>query len=189
MASKQKIGEILALIKTIYPYFYKDNNIEELRILTKVWEMTFADYEDGELNNAAMLCIQNCKTPPTPADIIEQIEKLRPKRTNEELFAKMSEALQKCNDLQYYFDFTAKTKDGKTQGQEAREKAALLYSELPPSVRLYIGSYGEFLRMAREIDDDTLKYERARFMKAVTDIRQEVKTRQLASADRKKLNQ
>lgn len=54
MASKNKILEVIGAIKTIYPYYAKETNVE---LLVNMWQILFADYADKELEIAFILCV------------------------------------------------------------------------------------------------------------------------------------
>ena len=71
MASKNKIIEMIASIKTIYPYYAKDTDVE---MLVQTWTVLLKDYSDQEIQAAFYKALQTCKMPPTPADIIEKID-------------------------------------------------------------------------------------------------------------------
>ena len=119
--------------------------------------------------------MQECKTPPTPADVIERIKKAE--RANlpspSRAWAKLASTLYDVEDLQYDFRYTAVCEDGKTQGEKAREKCHALWDKLPADVKEYVGSYGELLKMAR-LTDDELKFERARFLKMFPQIQEQM---------------
>ncbi len=179
MANIKKIVELLALIKVTYPYYYKDKSEEEIKMLTNVWNLALSEYTDKEVNDASIICIRECKTPPTPADIIERIKSFNPTQTNEEMWGTMVKSFRKCEDLQYNFGYTFVESNGKTQGQIAKEKCRKMFEDLPEVAKLYIGSYGEFLRISRDCDDETLKFERIRFMKSADDNRKEIQKREM----------
>lgn len=167
MATKKNIAVVIGTIKTIYPYYAKDTNVE---MLVKTWLAVLNGYEDTAINNALLLCLKECEMPPTPTDIVKKIEILQNNDSLTELWAKYTVVLQKINDLQYDFKFTKTETNGKTQGQNAKEKAKSLYDELPEQIKNYFGSFGECLRMARTFDETNLNFEKNRFFKTMPDI-------------------
>ena len=72
MATKKNMAVMIATIKSIYPYYAKDTNIE---VLAKTWLLLLQEYDDKIINTALLLCIKEYETPPTPAHIIKMIEK------------------------------------------------------------------------------------------------------------------
>lgn len=176
MATKKNMAVMIATIKSIYPYYAKDTNIE---VLAKTWLLLLQDYDDKIINNALILCMKECEMPPTPAHIIKKIEEMQPKATLTELWAEYVKALREVSRLQDNFEYTFIDDNGKTQGQNAKDKARQIYNNLPQELKIYVGSFGELLRKSRDIDDTSLKYAENNFMKIMPELRKEHKTRLL----------
>ena len=111
--------------------------------------------------------------PPTPADVIEQINAIQESNepTDEELWAVYTKAIRETANQIYYFQFTALDRNGKTQGQNARDKVTAIWNNLPEKIQKYVGSKGEFMRIADNYDDEELKFERTRFLKTMPTIK------------------
>ncbi len=169
MASTNKITEIIAAIKTIYPYYAKDANVQ---MLVKTWGVLLRDYSDQDVDTALYMCLQTCKMPPTPADLIEKIVSIRTalEPSDEELWNEVTKALRKGGRLIYEFRFNAIDPNGLTQGENARRSFNKLWEDLPKKVKMYFGGCGEFQRLAAHHDAEELKYERNRFMKVMPTI-------------------
>ena len=178
MATKKNMAVMIATIKSIYPYYAKDTNIE---ILAKTWLLLLQDYDDKIINNALILCMKECEMPPTPAHIIKKIEEMQPKKTNTELWAEYVKALREVSRLQDNFEYTFVEDNGKTQGQNAKDKARQIYNNLPEELKIYVGSFGELLRKSRDIDDTSLKYAENNFMKIMPELRKEHEMRLLGA--------
>lgn len=178
MATKKNMAVIIATIKSIYPYYAKDTNIE---VFAKTWLLLLQDYDDKIINNALILCMKECEMPPTPAHIIKKIEEMQPKKTNTELWAEYVKALREVSRLQEDFNYTFVEANGKSQGQNAKDKARAIYNNLPQELKIYVGSFGELLRKARDIDDTSLKYAENNFMKTMPELRKEHEMRLLGA--------
>lgn len=178
MATRNKITEIIAGIKAIYPYYAKESDVG---VLVKTWDALLKPYSDKLVDTAFYVCLQTCKTPPTPADVIQEVKEMLKafEPTGEEMWEKFVAALREANELSCCFSFTAVDENGFTQGQIARKKAMELYEGLPSCLKTYCGSYGAFMLMARETPTSELKYERNRFLKALPDINKTVERREL----------
>ena len=176
MATKKNMAVMIATIKSIYPYYAKDTNIE---VLAKTWILLLQDYDDKIINNALILCMKECEMPPTPAHIIKKIEEMQPKKTNTELWAEYVKALREVSCLQENFNYTFIEANGKTQGQNAKDKAREIFNSLPQELKIYVGSFGELLRKSRDIDDTSLKYAENNFMKLMPELRKEHEMRLL----------
>lgn len=170
MASQNKITEIIAAIKTIYPYYAKEADVS---VLVKLWISLLRDFPDEVVEVAFYKCLQTCKMPPTPADVIENLKAMQEaaEPTDEELWNDYISALRKAEKLIYYFRFNAIQSNGKTQGENARAEFNSLWEALPDKVQQYIGGRGEFMRMAQNSDPDELKFERNRFLKTMPTIK------------------
>lgn len=170
MASNKKIGEMIAAIKALYPYYAKDGDIT---ITAKMWALTLNQYPDEVTEVAFLKCLQKCKMPPTPADVIEQIDLMKEttEQSDEELWSIYTNALRKTEQQVYYFRFTAVEANGKTQGDNARARVTGIWDSLPERLKQYIGSKGELIRMAQTYTDDELKYEKTRFLKTLPIIK------------------
>lgn len=168
MATKKNMAVIIATIKSVYPYYAKDGNIE---VLAKTWLLLLQDYDDKIINNALLLCMKECEQPPTPAHIIKKIEQMKPKVSENQLWAVYVSALRKINDLEQRFHYTFTDENGISQGDKAKAKARMIFNDLPQPIKDYVGgSFGEMLRCSRQIDDESLKFEKTRFIKQMPDI-------------------
>ena len=170
MASINKITEVIAAIKTIYPYYAKETDVQTL---VKTWNILLKDYSDKDVNTALYMCLQTCKMPPTPADLIDKLTAMQTalEPSDEEMWNELTKALRKANRLIYMFNFNARDANGLTQGENARRSFRKLYESLPEKIKMYLGGSGEFQRLGRNLDEEEIKFERSRFMKTMPTIR------------------
>lgn len=170
MASINKITEVIAAIKTIYPYYAKETDVQTL---VKTWNILLKDYADKDVNTALYMCLQTCKMPPTPADLIERLTTMQKalEPSDEEMWNELTKALRKANRFIYCFNFNAIDANGLTQGENARRSFRKLWEGLPEKIQMYLGGTGEFQRLARNLDEEEIKFERTRFLKTMPTIR------------------
>lgn len=178
MASKAKISEIIGAIRSIYPYYAKDAMIS---VTANVWERVLQNYNDEEVGAAFYACLQSCKVPPTPADIIERINGARKalEPSNEQLWGVYYDALVRTLDLMAQFSYNFVESDGISQGQKARNKVEKLYEGLPSKIKEYLGSKGELMRIAQSINNQDASFEKARFLKAMPSVEKSQDARNL----------
>ena len=172
MATMNKITEVLAAIKTLYPYYGRETGVEQT---VRLWHTVLFPYDDEEVEKALYLCLQSCKYPPSPADISEAVRSFRESSepTPEELWSEYSEALLKAARLVSCFNYTAVDENGLTQGQNARNKCNEIFESLSPDVKRYIGSYGEFVRRGLEnFYGESSKHERERFVRRMSQLKE-----------------
>lgn len=167
MASQNKIIQMIGAIKTIYSYYARDTDVE---MLVRTWSALLKDYPDDVTEAAFYKCLQTCKTPPTPADVLENIHSFAAvnEPTDEDLWAVYIEALQQTLRLMYYFQFNyVDPVTGMSQGDKARKDVEALWQGLPEKIKMYLASKGEMMRRARELDSGDMSYERSRFMRTM----------------------
>lgn len=168
MASVNKITEMIAAVKTIYAYYAKDTDV---KVLVKTWEMLLKPYNDEDVEMAFYTCLQSCKMPPTPADVIDQIKALHRvlEESDEELWSIYIDALRHTNSYMAQFGYTYIDEKGISQGQQARNAVERIWNGLNGKIKAYLGSKGELMRNAqawgRGTDFDV--YEKPRFMKSM----------------------
>jgi len=120
---------------------------------------------------AMFKCLQTCKTPPTPADVIEQITSMHRalEPSDEELWTVYTRALRDTNTQVSRFGYTYIDSTGISQGQQARQKVDEIWNGLPGKIKSYLGSKGELMRNAQAwgLDADYAAFEKPRFLKAM----------------------
>ncbi len=168
MASQNKIIEMIAAVKTIYSYYARETDVETL---VKTWSLLLRSYDDEIVESAFYKCLQTCKMPPTPADVIEQINSMRKALapSDAELWAVYENALSATLRQIQRFDYTFVDSTGISQGQQARKKVDEIWQGLPEQIKRYIATKGELMRLSREYGytTDFCAFEKQRFLKAM----------------------
>lgn len=174
MATQNKITEIIAAIKTIYPYYAKEADVS---VLVKLWNSLLKDYPDNIVDVAFYKCLQTCKMPPTPADVIERIKALQEatEQTDEELWTEFVRALRKTEGQLHYIRYPL---FGETP-DDARKRITAIWDGLPERVKQYVGSQSELKRIAQSYTDDDLKYAKTTFLKTMPTIKNREETKSI----------
>lgn len=170
MATKNKIIEMIFGIKTIYPYYAKESDVE---MLVKTWAVLLKDVPDEVADAAFYKALQVCKVPPTPADIFEQIKAMRAAQepTAEELWTVLHGACMATLRQLPRFEYTYIDHTGKSQGQQARDAVEAIWQGLPDPIKHYLGTKGELMRTARTMQaEDAATFEKQRFLKTLPTI-------------------
>lgn len=169
MATQKKIIEMIGSVKTIYPYYAKETDVETL---VKTWTLLLKDYPDKAVDVAFVKCLQICKMPPTPADVIEQLNSMLDslETSDEELWSVYTKALRKIQPEVSPNGYLRCPLFGQTS-DDAHRRIEKVYEELPDVLKRYIGSKGELMRMSRDYTDDDLKYEKTRFLKMMPTLK------------------
>lgn len=169
MATQNKITELIASIKTIYPYYAKDTDVTAL---VRTWALLLKDYPDQAVEVAFYKCLQTCKHPPTPADVIEHLRAMidSTEPTDAELWDIAAATLREMDKQKYYFRFNYVDASGMSQGERAMQTVDRLWDGLPQRVKRYFGSKNEMLRISGYTADE-LKFEKTRFFKVMPTIK------------------
>lgn len=172
MASQNKIVEIIFAIKTVYPYYAKETDVESL---VKTWSMLLRDVPDNVADEAFYKALRVCKVPPTPADLIAQVNAIKDEcaPSPEQLWAVYHRALDETMQLIPQFSYTYVDESGISQGEQARNKVHDIWNGLPEEIRRYLSVEGELIRCAqqlRSLPEEDEKWEKQRFLKTVPAI-------------------
>jgi len=190
MASINKVTDILAAIKAVYPYYAKDSSIE---LTAQVWHTLLKPYDEAVVQAAVFKCLQTCKNPPTPAEVIEQINAVMKmdEPSDEELWSIYNKALIDTADQMTRFGYTHVDRTGISQGKQARMKVDEIWEGLPDKIKGYLSNKGELMRCANSNNFDLTfaTMEKQRFLRAMPAVakRQEYKNLLLESGGGKNL--
>lgn len=189
MANKSKIIQMVGAIKTLYSYYAKDVSQDQL---VQLWTGLLKEYTDEEASYGLAEAMKVCTMPPTPADVIQHIEKVRDmaRDTDVVVWDKLRRALNETYRLTSYFGDFEELADGRTADTLARNKVKELWEGLPHEAKRFIGSETEFIRKSK-LDDKSMQIEESRFRKQFPDLRAHAKHEEkklLASEDRRLLN-
>lgn len=179
MASKKTIIKAIGAIKTIYSYFGKDTDIE---LLVDTWAALLQEYTDAEVDRGLYLALKTCKYAPVPADIIEQIERLRNKEkpSEPELWAQYQRALKEVLYFSYRLEYNYIDDTGISQGEQAKRSIERIWQSLPDELKIYVGDKSELISSARVLNYTEASYERNRFSKLFPTITKRVEDKRLS---------
>lgn len=172
---KKTVVRIIAEIKANYRYTYRDMKDEELRILTERWYDCLKEFTDEQVEQAFRVALCKCSVPPTLADIIGIISR--------------QEGLTEPRDMELWQTLihavgeTCQTSWSERKGFQALWEirgsgAKEIYIRLPIILREYC-DFNSFCDMGGMTGEE-LRYERARFLKAILEIRESLRERRLA---------
>lgn len=170
--TKADVAEIFLTYATVYPE--QSRQIEDEKALIQVYYDLLKEYPAEVVRTAATNAMKTCKFLPKPSEIIDEVRKITTsfELSEGELFAQLKSAAGKAEDLFGQFNYTF-VRDGKTQGERAREEVRELYESLDPVLKEYIGGVSGLLSLARN-DEEQWGYERARFARSLETNRRRV---------------
>lgn len=170
--TKADVAKIFLMYATVYPE--QSRQIEDEGALIQVYYDLLKEYPAEVVRTAATNAMKTCKFLPKPSEIIDEVRKITTsfELSEGELFAQLKSAAGKAEDLFGQFNYTF-VRDGKTQGERAREEVRELYESLDPVLKEYIGGVSGLLSLARN-DEEQWGYERARFARSLETNRRRV---------------
>ena len=177
--NKQDIIKMLTVIESLYGGKGTSELKQYIQLQADIWLEILGRY-DKDLAMKAFYDV--CKTEKyriTPAHIVEQIEKIENAfgKSDQELWAEFRRVLNKANDCVYKLKFKMIEENGKTQGENAQAELQRLYKNLPAEVQRYCGNISG-LKDLSQLDDESLEFEKARFLKDIGKKRAEIKMQQ-----------
>ena len=177
--NKQDIIKMLTVIESLYGGKGTSELKQYIQLQADIWLEILGRY-DKDLAMKAFYDV--CKTEKyriTPAHIVEQIEKIENAfgKSDQELWAEFRKTLKRANNCVYKLKFTAVEGNGKTQGENAQAELQRLYEGLSPELQRYCGNISG-LKYLSQLDDESLEFEKARFLKDIGKKRAEIKIQQ-----------
>jgi hypothetical protein len=177
--NKQDIIKMLTVIESLYGGKSTSELKQHIQLQANIWLEILGGY-DKELAMKAFYDV--CKTEKyriTPAHIVEQIEKIENAfgKSDQELWAEFRRVLNKANDCVYKLKFKMIEENGKTQGENAQLELERLYKGLPLPLQRYCGNVSG-LKDLSQLDDESLEFEKARFLKDIGKKKAEIKIQQ-----------
>lgn len=171
---KETVVKIITEIKANYRYTYRDMTADEMRVMTARWYDCLKPFSDAQVEDAFRVALCKLSVPPTLADIIGIIsrrERLKEKKDSE-LWSQLRRAIEEAREM------TWSCQIGFRGHFELRDREAKrVYESLDELVRSYVDfdSFCDICGMSNE----SLLYERTRFLKALPELREAFSERKL----------
>ena len=176
--TEQSVWRLIAEIKANYRYTYKGMTDAEMKLMAARWQDCLKAYTDEQVESAFKTAICKLSTPPTVADIIGIISRqerlLEPR--DMELWQKLAHAVGELCQMVWNERLGYRSL-WEVRGEGAKE----IYNRLPIALQEYI-DFDSFCEMGGMTDEE-LRYERARFLKAIPEIREILRERRLAGIE------
>ena len=159
--NKQEISKIILLLKTSYPYAFKDMSSEDIESMVSLYEEMFKDNTYKEVALAIKSIITTSDYMPTIATIKSKIYDMN--HTEQESNTKLWESLLNAVRNSSY---------------HAEEE----FKKLPPLVKEFIQSPQQLQTLAREMTSDEIHtVYKGQFMKQIEIIKQNFKEYEITS--------
>lgn len=170
--------QYLTMIRINFENAYKTQTQEEQKLLLKSWYAILKDYPKEVCDQAVINALKNAEFAPRIGSIVKEIEKMQEayEKSQEELWTELTATFREVADCAYKFRFTYVEENGKTQGENARERVKEIFNNLSPEIRDYVRNERALIELT-ELTSNQLNYEKRNFEKVIPQIKQRAKTR------------
>lgn len=175
----QDINKYITTIRINFENSYKAQTDEEREILIRSWYAILKDYPKEIVDNAVLQALKHAKYAPRIGDIVEQIERMRTayEKSDGELWAELRGVLREVAKCAYAFRFNAIDDNGKTQGDNARDRVEEIFNGLSAELKDYCRNSRGLIDIA-QMDDSDMQYEKARFLRVMPTLKERARVRQ-----------
>ena len=165
------VNKYITMIRINFENAYKAQDDKERELLIKSWYAILREYPKEVCDRAVLEAIKYAKFAPRIGDVVDRIEKMIEayQKDDFELWAELTGVLREVSKQAYYSRFNAIAKNGKTQGENAREKIKTIYDGLSPELREYLRGERVLIELSNYTDDE-LSYERGRFIRLKPEV-------------------
>ena len=176
--SIKDINQYITMIRINFENAYKAQTAEEREMLLASWYAILKDYPKEVCDAAVLNAIKNAEYAPRIGSIVKEIEKMQAayEKTEAELWEELKRCLREVAECAYKFRFNYIERNGRTQGENARERVKEIYNGLSPELKEYCRSEHTLIELS-QLTDEQLGFEKGRFNKTVPQLKERTKTR------------
>lgn len=176
----QDINKYITTIRINFENAYKTQTDEERQILIKSWYAILKDYPKEIVDKAVLQAIKHAEYAPRIGAIVKEIERMREayEKSDAELWAELRGVLREVERCVYSFRFNALDENGKTQGDNARDRVEEIFNGLSPELKDYCRNQRGLIDVAQMSENELTLYERPRFMRVIPTIKERARIRQ-----------
>lgn len=173
-------NKYITTIRINFENAYKTQTDEEREILIKSWYAILKDYPKEICDKAVLQAIKHAEYAPRIGTIVKEIERMREayEKSDAELWAELRGVLREVEKCAYSFRFNAIDDNGKTQGDNARDRVEEIFNGLSIELKDYCRNSRGLIDVAQMSENELTLYERPRFMRVIPTIKERARTRQ-----------
>lgn len=173
--TKVEIWDILRLVAVEYGEKLGDTKADRdaAKLRIDMWHSALNGYPKEVVYAAVANVMRTLPFRPKLADVCKEIRRLQSlgEKPDEQLWVELTGVLDKVrhNTEGYRYDYM-------DEGTRCRKSNEQIYSALPTEIKDYLRSISELITVAYMSSED-LRYEKARFMKRIGEIREQARLR------------
>ncbi len=163
---KEDIPKILAFIRTNFENAYSFKTHEDAQLLMEFWYDTLKEYPKEVVTQAVCNAIKHSQFAPKIANILDEIKALKSvnEKTDIELWAELENVLYTVYDTAQYLRYPQ-------HYDRADKKLNEIYNALSAEIKLFVVNLSTLIEIA-EMDGESRKYEKARFLRTMPSLRE-----------------
>lgn len=163
--SKEDVVKYIIKIKLNFENAYSASTDLERQLLTESWYEALCAYPKELCDQAVNNALKKAKFAPRLGDITEEIEKIlnADSKTDEELWAELISTLPRVYEISRYLRYTQ-------YSAWAHAKLTEIFSSLDQMLQTYLVNVSSLIELS-ELEEESLKYEKARFYKQAPNLR------------------
>ena len=171
---KTDIHKLLVLIRANFENAYNFKTKEEATLLIEFWFDSLKGYSKELVYQAVGNAIKHSEFAPKIATVLSEIERLNSinKKTDIELWAELDDILYEVYDAAKYLRYPQ-------QYEGAHKKIEEIYCALSDEIKLFVVNTSTLVEIA-EMDGESLKFEKARFLKIIPSLREHARNKKAA---------
>lgn len=173
------INKYITTIRINFENAYKTQTDEEREILIRSWYAILKDYPKEIVDKAVLQAIKHAEYAPRIGSIVKEVERMREayEKSDAELWAELRSVLREVEKCVYCFRFNAIEANGKTQGDNARDRVEEIFNGLSAELKDYCRNSRGLIDIA-QMDDTDMQYEKARFLRVMPTLKERARVRQ-----------
>lgn len=171
---KTDIHKLLVLIRANFENAYNFKTKEEATLLIEFWFDSLKGYPKELVYQAVGNAIKHSEFAPKIATVLSEIERLNSvnRKTDIELWAELDEVLYDVYDTAQYLRYPQ-------HYERAHKTIQEIYTALSDEIKLFVVNTANLIEISR-MDSEGLKFEKARFLKAMPSLRKHSRDRKAA---------
>lgn len=174
---KTDIVKIISTIRANYDNAYSKLTDDEKTLLLNSWYEILKDYPKELVYAAVKRVIMHSEYTPRVSHVVNEVESMTAAVQSESengLWLALTSVLSEVSGCVYRYQYTDFIeRNGKSQGQNARDRVREIFGTLPQVVQEYLHDV-RMLEHLADLSDEQLEFERSRFLKIIPETRKKL---------------
>lgn len=168
MVDERFVANMIGMIDVEYRL---NESVEDIKSRIRLWAAELGGYPEKIVTVAFRNVIRSSVFAPKLADIVTEIERIEnlSEKSAEDVWREISGLFDAVSWNKAGYRYNATEENGKTQGENCYFRNKKLYESLSDEAKRYVTSLSELEELS-QLPQDSLRYEKARFMKRYPEL-------------------